>query len=56
MQRALAKAHTAALYSRHGGSDGRAQRTQLGAERDDVKARVSEQADFLRGFVQAAPI
>ena len=25
------------------------------AERDDVKARVSAQADYLRGFVQAAP-
>lgn len=44
MQRALAKAHTAA-YIR-----GTADRTGI-----LVKARVSEQADFLRGFVQAAP-
>ena len=32
-----------------------AQRTQPSRGGDDVKARVSEQADFLRGFVQAAP-
>jgi len=55
MQRALAKAHTAAYIRGTADRTGVLPKGLSKAERDDVKARVSEQADFLRGFVQAAP-
>ena len=55
MQRALAKAHTAAYIRGTADRTGVLPKGLSRAERDDVKARVSEQADFLRGFVQAAP-
>ena len=55
MQRALAKAHTAAYIRGTADRTGVLPKGLSKAERDDVKARVSAQADYLRGCVQAAP-
>lgn len=55
MQRALATAHTAAYVRGIADRTGVMAKGLSRAERNDVKARVQEQAAFLRGFVQAAP-
>lgn len=55
MQRALATAHTAAYLRGTADRTGVMAKRLSRAERDDVKARVQEQATFLRAFVQAVP-
>jgi hypothetical protein len=55
MQQALAKAHTAAYVRGVGDRTGVLPKGLSRAERADIKARLKEQDDFLRGFVQAAP-
>ena len=55
MQQALAKAHTAAYIRGTADRTGVMPKGLSRAERNDVKARVKGQADYLRGFAQAAP-
>jgi hypothetical protein len=55
MQEALARAHTAAYLRGTADRTGVLTKGLSRAERVDVKARLKEQADYLRGFAQAAP-
>lgn len=55
MQQALARAHTAAYVRGTADRTGIMPKGLSRAERDDVKARVKEQAAYLQGFAQAAP-
>lgn len=55
MQVALARAHTAAFVRGTADRTGVLTKGLSHAERADVKARLKDQADYLRGFAQAAP-
>lgn len=55
MQQALAKAHTAAYVRGTADRTGVMPKGLSRAERGDVKAKLKEQFDFLKGFMQAAP-
>lgn len=55
MERALAKAHTAASIRGIADRTGVMPKGLSKAERGDIKAKVAEQLEFLRGFMDAAP-